>query len=52
MFLFSMEMVEENEMVAGGEREWTEVGEGATVEPRQNIKVIYFICILYDCNVN
>jgi hypothetical protein len=38
ILLFSMEMVEENEMVARGEREWTEAGEGATAEPRQNIK--------------
>jgi hypothetical protein len=36
-----MEMVEENEMVARREREWTEAGEGATAEPRHNIKVIY-----------
>ncbi len=43
MLLFSMEMVEENEMVARGEREWMEGGEGATAEPRQNIKVIYSI---------
>jgi hypothetical protein len=36
-----MEMVEENEMVARREREWTEEGEGTTAEPRHNIKVIY-----------
>jgi hypothetical protein len=37
-----MEMVEENVMVASREREWTEAEEGATAEPRHNIKVIYY----------
>jgi hypothetical protein len=36
-----MEMVEENEMVARREREWTEAREGVTAEQRHNIKVIY-----------
>jgi hypothetical protein len=32
MLLFSMEMVEENEMVTRREREWTEAREGVTAE--------------------
>jgi hypothetical protein len=41
MFLFSMEMVEENEMVARREREWTEARKWDTADQRLNSKVIY-----------